>query len=911
MESDAAGFDAVVGPQERAHIAAARADPQQFPASESGAPIAGLALSGGGIRSATFNLGLIQAFARAGKLTRFDYLSTVSGGGYIGGWLTAWIHRKGIAEVERELARVAPSAAEEPHEVRWLRAYSNYLTPRKGLASLDTLWGASTYIRNLLINQLLFAAFVLALLFLAAAGHAYLSPLARSAPFGTAIIGMALMLLAAPFVGFEFAHLRGQDPRPGLARFICWLQAGPSPWIIAGLSLTGAILLAYALPHPAAWFLAGDAFPEKFLSTQVLAIVRGGLPFAAFWLIAWLAALLAFRRPANVSMAKLLRPDAGILVAIFAASIAFAWLQAIYAWLAGRIPVTHDWLLALVGPLGYVTAIELAVLLLILLAGTKLRAHAHDWLSRMAAVIIVIGLPILAAFAVWLLLVPTIDYLRGGVTLPAAATAWIASTLAGVLGGKSSATNGQGKSGWRGVLLAATPYIFLVGIFAVLGYAGRAIMFAFAATGTTEATLASTNPWLIAVESNMVFLAEGVLAEAWLFAFLVAFAVLMVLTWRIDINLFSFHSYYRNRLVHAYLGASAEDRRANTFTGYAPGDSPYLHALDRTLAGKPIRPYPIVNTALNLTGSSRSEWQERKAASFVFSPKYCGFELPRTLSPRRDMKLCPQNLHSHFVRAWQPTADFVKRHPDRALSQGIAITISGAAASPNMGYHTSRALAALMTVFNVRLGWWMPNTLHGRLWRAGGPRLSILYLLAEFLGFTTEDSRFVYLSDGGHFENLGVYELLRRRCPLVVASDAGADATFRFEDLGNLIRKARVDLQVEIDIRVEAIIPAEIDAQGVIGESKANFAIGHISYPPAVEGGPPEHGWLVYVKSSIPAGLPADVDNYRRTHPGFPHQSTADQWFDEGQFESYRRLGLAVGGPLLAELGKMERVVGW
>ena len=106
--------------------------------------------------------------------------------------------------------------------------------------------------------------------------------------------------------------------------------------------------------------------------------------------------------------------------------------------------------------------------------------------------------------------------------------------------------------------------------------------------------------------------------------------------------------------------------------------------------------------------------------------------------------------------------------------------------------------------------------------------------------------------------NLGVYELLRRRVPLIVACDAGADAGFHFEDLGNLIRKARVDLMVDIAIDPSGIVPS-IDADGIIGPSRSNFVVGHVRYPPDGKGKPGD-GWIVFVKSSIPKEAPADVD---------------------------------------------------
>jgi predicted acylesterase/phospholipase RssA len=127
------------GPPERDEPAP---EPQEF---------LGLAFSGGGIRSATFNLGVLQALAELRLLKDFDYLSTVSGGGYIGSWLSAWIHRAGVDTVERALS-IRDHPSEEPKEVTFLRSYSNYLTPRTGIFSTDTLAAVATYLRNLILN---------------------------------------------------------------------------------------------------------------------------------------------------------------------------------------------------------------------------------------------------------------------------------------------------------------------------------------------------------------------------------------------------------------------------------------------------------------------------------------------------------------------------------------------------------------------------------------------------------------------------------------------------------------------------------------------------------------------------------------------------------------------------------------
>ena len=225
----------------------------------------------------------------------------------------------------------------------------------------------------------------------------------------------------------------------------------------------------------------------------------------------------------------------------------------------------------------------------------------------------------------------------------------------------------------------------------------------------------------------------------------------------------------------------------------------------------------------------------------------------------------------------------------------MAMAVSGAAASPNMGFHSSPPLAFLMTLFNVRLGRWFANPTR-RVRRVDGkpvpaptsPPVGLWYLLRELFGLTDARSPYLYLSDGGHFENLGVYELVRRRCRLVIAVDAGADGQFDFSDLGNAIRKCATDLNVDIEIdvsRIEVIKQTEF--------SGAHCVTGRIRYDKIDAGG--EVGTLLYIKPSLTGTEFADIVNYRKTNKTFPHQSTADQWFDETQFETYRALGYDIG----------------
>jgi hypothetical protein len=179
----------------------------------------------------------------------------------------------------------------------------------------------------------------------------------------------------------------------------------------------------------------------------------------------------------------------------------------------------------------------------------------------------------------------------------------------------------------------------------------------------------------------------------------------------------------------------------------------------------------------------------------------------------------------------------------------------------------------------VRLGWWLGNTLKDTF-RRPVPRFGLMYAFRELFGMANADSSYVNLSDGGHFDNMGIYELVRRRCRYIICCDGEQDLGPNFGGIGNAIRKCRTDFGVEIDLPVERM--RKLD-----GFSRVHCAVGKIKYPEF-------EGYIVYLKSSLTGDEPTDILAYRSDHPDFPQQTTGDQWFDESQFESYRRLGYHV-----------------
>ena len=172
---------------------------------------------------------------------------------------------------------------------------------------------------------------------------------------------------------------------------------------------------------------------------------------------------------------------------------------------------------------------------------------------------------------------------------------------------------------------------------------------------------------------------------------------------------------------------------------------------------------------------------------------------------------------------------------------------------------------------------------------------------------TREDQEYVYLSDGGHFENLGIYEMVRRRCKLIVVSDASCDPGYAFEDLGNAVRKIAIDLGVPIRFNgLPDLKPRRVDGQD-IGAGHPYHAIGEIDYPAADGGG--GKGVILYLKPGYHGSeITAGIRSYAMANRHFPHDDTINQWFGESQIESYRALGFEIMDNLLSTA--LERLGG-
>jgi len=326
----------------------------------------------------------------------------------------------------------------------------------------------------------------------------------------------------------------------------------------------------------------------------------------------------------------------------------------------------------------------------------------------------------------------------------------------------------------------------------------------------------------------------------------------LVAVFVVNINLTGPHRLYRDQLARTFVQRTDKDTAPKKLEELNPDNT---------------APYHLINTTLNVPSSGSTRLRDRKSDFFLFSKHYCG-------AP---------------VIGYRATKDW--RANSQPVDLATAMAVSGAAFSSNMGLGSIPPLRALLTFLNVRLGFWIR--------KPGGPQWAwpgFFCLMREMTGtFMSEDRYWFNLSDGGHIENMAVYELLRRRCKFIVSIDGEADPACSFHGHLTLVRHAQIDFGVRIDTTLDDLRPDTVSKF-----SKTHYMFCRIHYPATVPGGAEEIGLLLYVKLSTTGDEAELIKRYRLIHPDFPHQTTLDQFFDEEQFEAYRQLGAHVMGGLFS-----------
>ncbi len=882
----------------------------------------GICFSGGGIRSATFNLGVLQGLAKLRILNHFDYLSSVSGGGYIHEWFAAWIKREeheqkkraeaakppqkyvpgsGFREVENRLVPL-PSSKDypaHPEPIRWLRRYSNYLTPQKGLFTGDTWVAVAIWARNTLLNQLILIS---GLFFLLLFPHLIGRALDRLSPDSSTIASVVLVLIAVGTIASELYREYGRikfldehpaaQQEPEVPRRLGG-EKTVQAFVVLPLLLAGLLHLNFAISSPKSgipWYQNPEyivIFALLWLLVAAAAVAGSSVKAYAilhglksgkdtvknknekYWIRLWNRAITTARIGIS-GVGGLVIMNAAF--SALAGTLFFMGVRAILQrnqpwWTSTSFWGAEEWRFSLTfGPPLMLAVPFFTIVIGAGLVGRDFPDWLREWLARVRAWALLFGFGWSLFFGIALLGTSLVHWL----TMPAklsAAIAWVGTTAGSVLAGKSNKTGGKPAEGGSrnpplDLLASIGAYVFILGLLLLLSLA-------------VERSLAYCTPYT---------------ALGWTLLILTPFAVFVLFGWRVDVNDFSMNPFYRNRLTRCYLGASNRHRAPNPLTGFDDRDTRGMQISRLTPAEGYSGPFPIVCTAINLSFGADLAWQERKAASFAFAPLHSGYHVGWTAGkPGKALNCCG------FV----PTSTYA--FPEGGINLATAVAISGAAASPNMGYHTDPATAFLMTMFNVRLGWWIFNPRRTERKDWASPRFAPLELTKELLGMVNDTSKFVYLSDGGHFENMGLYELVRRHCYRIVICDAEQDENYFFEGIANAIRKCRIDFGAEITLDLGKLRLVELT-----GNCQSHWAEGTIRYPETPEG---KEGKILYIKSSLTGAgkytiakdkdvdLPAepvDIINYKFTHQHFPHDTTANQWFTESQFESYRRLGCHV-----------------
>jgi Patatin-like phospholipase len=399
----------------------------------------------------------------------------------------------------------------------------------------------------------------------------------------------------------------------------------------------------------------------------------------------------------------------------------------------------------------------------------------------------------------------------------------------------------------------------------------------------------------------------------------------------VDLTTWSLHPYYKRRLSNAFAlkRIRVEDLDA--------AERNRLEAVEPSLHGVAVeRDYddlvPISKTALdnkkddgawptllvcaaaNISDSAATP-PGRTVTSFTFSANSVGGPLVGAISTSRlehafGGKRNPEAGAVERLKEWITDVVTGRKHRRHDLSLPAAVAMSGAAISPSMGKMTARPLRFLMALSNVRLGVWVPNP----RWVAANGEKPVpfrprpFYLACELLGLNSVGAKYLYVTDGGHYENLGLVELLRRGCTDVYCLDAsgvGGDGA-EFKTLGDAIALARSELNVEIEFSgKEGEDPEEL-SPGKGSEkdkdknedktlAKRDAVTATIKYPPRRDGTPGATGRLVYVRNTMTDEAPWDVRAHHESDPRFPNNPTVDQLYTDQKFEAYRVLGVRAG----------------
>jgi hypothetical protein len=724
--------------------------------------LVGLSLSGGGIRSASLCLGVVQHLARVGVLRHVDYLSTVSGGGYLGACVSSLLGDPEPDPDGKPASEPFPLRKHfgepEPPVLQHLRNGSNYLKPAGALSKLRV---PAIVLRGMVLSLVSVLPHVIACVLLTRLAYGQLFPALQTAGLDLDLIRTSRPLAAGVFLFFAISAFYPYVIAAFRARFD-WRRRNLYDAAITGaLALILILLVGWPLTSVVHFAIVSTQREAELKLAERLADLDGswGVPL----LIILGVAVFAARSKA---VAKLARALVGALVGIVGAMLPLAMYLALCIW---EIPPQR---------------------------------HVKEPPE------------------------PMVLALDNG-TVPSAVRDQL--EVLRPKGSSSSLDPIDVRKELPGRRWSVTASVD-----------GRPTRYS---VHRVHDGLFVQYVWLDDPGGQpLIAFALGLLLLNFLF---------------LDVNDTSLHGFYRDRLSRVFVVGLRKGK-------VVLRDRLKLSELNAASNPSAVAPYHLVNATLNLAGSNDPNLRGRNADFFLFSKCFVGSE------------------QTGYVAT--PTIERADPHLDLAT----AMAISAAAAAPQMGAMAVREFSALLTLVNARMGYWLPNPKtfarkgerrRTYRWALRGPQGNFVgpgtrYLLKEATGNVDENGYFVNVSDGGHLENLGMYELLRRRCRLVVAVDGEQDLALEFGSLVTVMRYAWIDMGVRV----------EIDLAPMRSGARA-WALGRIHY---AEG---EDGVLLYVKARLTGDEGEVIKDYHRRHADFPHQTTADQFFDETQLEAYRALG--------------------
>ncbi|WP_349962877.1 patatin-like phospholipase family protein [Rhizobium sp. ZPR3] len=785
-------------------------------------PIIGAALSGGGIRSAAFSLGLLQALGARDLFRKIDYLSTVSGGGYTGSSLVAAMTRNNGAfpfgDPNTNSALASATDISDNEMVRGLRNRCRYLMPN---GAFDLVISLSIIARGLMVN----VVFVLFFVLLAAIATLAIYPDISSLPAPDATKMFAgyfrLTKIALPLLGgwlviwalwrsimpLGAKSQRRSDPGSLSARFTAIVLVLVAAIAAAELQ----VLILYKLSSVSTGSSGGGAFDHvwAWLSRTATALMVGTGAFAVFW--RW---LVGFLRDASKD-------------STYGAMIKTAIGKAVLFVLAAALPA-------------------LIYICYLMLTQVQLKQRATPLVACISDLQI---FRMIVAFATFLVLLVWWNWNFGPPQNSLCDGGW-----------------------WRSLGRRDNPKEPIWRVVAV-------IVSSLAVIGTT------THYADTMIDDYSQYLGHNQVLPLYVLTALFCACLLGLFS----ANANSLNRLYRDRLDEAFELGRLQRYHGGEHEAVRTGQTLKLSELNRSGSeGGRFRPYPIINTAMNMEGSTIQG--HRSADFFMFTPDYVGSR----------------------CTGYVATKDYEKPGGEPRIDLATATAISGAAVSSLMGRAGVPILGPTLALLNIRLGYWAhnPRFVAPERQKSRIRDWKIFYLLAEIFGRPSENSNQIYLTDGGHIENTGVYELLKRRCELIIVADAEADPAMSFASLVDVERFARIDLGVRFDLPFQAMADSAIGRKVAVkagirptpacGEWN-HGAIGRIFYPDG------KVGYILYVKAAMTGDEPSYVLDYERRYPRFPHEPTSDQFFTEEQFEAYRALGFHSLCSMLDNLDGTER----